>query len=253
MAGPLDDTQGAAGYGDETTVLPDLTPTAEHRSGLAWSDIEVLEDDIGGRRTWRATLVRATLVLAIAAAIAVGAAFFAVNHRERHATPPAASLPKPVPTAPALDGVYRIDIDNAHATFAGNIDIPPDPHAAPDQLYWGFRSACTASGCTATATSMSNATQTDVLHFVDGRWVDAAPDREQEQCTRDDGTTAVHSSVTTWSFLPEADGRYHGTVTHTFTSNECGRQGNSATMPLTLTRTGPLPPGAAVADPSTVR
>ena len=186
----------------------------------------------------------------------IGVTGYMVQPR-KHAT----STPAP-PTA-VLDGTYRLDYDYAKQTANG----APFPQPNTDNLtpaWWAFRSLCSSTGCTSTATRLddtdnelaSTPADTNVFHFADSRW-QSVPDQRQvqrQQCLGANGTVTAgeDTEMLTWSLQPQLDGTLRGVWTHTYLTNECGSQGAVRQTPLVATRTADVPPGVTVADPATV-
>jgi serine/threonine-protein kinase len=199
----------------------------------------------GARRPRRGMAIAAAAMLAVAAAGVIG-------YRIQQTDQPAA----------VLDGTYRLEFDKTGEKANG----VPDPAPGPGAAVWeAFRSACTSSGCVATATELQSGEHqvaktppaTDILRFVDGRWQGTANQREAtgQQCLGDNGKAVgkgTETMMSTSSLVPQPDGTLRGVITDTILTNECGQQSMVYQMPLVATRTGDVPPGATAADPATV-
>ena len=143
----------------------------------------------------------------------------------------------PAPSAPPLNGTYRLDYDRAKQTSNGVIR-----NNGGVTSWWAFSSACTATGCAATGTKLDDASHqwakttgtgnTGVLHFVDGHW-QAEPRQVQVQCRKSTGgPMSTQSETVVWSLTPEPDGTLRGVQTQTVQSNECGSQGATLRIPV---------------------
>lgn len=210
------------------------------------------------QRTRRPILVGAATAVAVFAAI--GATLY-IHERDNHTT---TTPPTSTPSAPPLDGTYRVQGDFAKRTVDGAPS--PDPVAGNSMTsWWAFRSSCRPTGCVATGTKLdasnqqvaSNPAHTSEWHFVDGHW-HRTPVQAQEQspqCLGTDGKSiaaGAETTIVTASLEPQPDGTLRGGMTETTLTNECGHQGAVAQVPLVATRTGDVPPGVSVAEPATV-
>jgi serine/threonine-protein kinase len=157
---------------------------------------------------------------------------------------------------PALTGAYRLDYDRAKQTSNGVIW-----NDGVRTSWWAFRSACTGTACTATATKLDSPTHqvakttgsgnVGVLHFIDGHW-QSAPRQVQLPCrSAHASATATQTELVVWSLTPQPDGTLRGVQTQTVQGNQCGAQGATLRIPVVASRVGGLPPGVAVADPAT--
>src|SRR5271156_454892 len=166
-----------------------------------------------------------------------------------------AGMSGPAPSAPPLNGAYRLDYDRAKQTSNGVIR-----NNGGVTSWWAFTSACTATGCAATGTKLDDASHqwakttgtgnTGVLHFVDGHW-QAEPRQVQVQCRKSHGgPISTQSAPVGWTLTPEPDGTLRGVQIQTVQSNECGSQGGTLRIPVGASRTGDVPPGVTVADPA---
>ena len=198
-------------------------------------------------------LAAAATVIALAAAGVIG---YLIQHK--HTTPPA----PPAPPAAVLEGTYHLVFDYTKRTMNG----APKPPKHPDTgTIWGaFRSVCgSATTCTATGTRLDDTNHqvprtpaaTAVLRFADGHW-QADPWRnrvDHPDCLGGDQKTVVAGNdtmVITWSLEPLADGTLRGVETRTVVTSECGKAGEVWQFPMVATRTGEVPSGVSVADPS---
>lgn len=175
------------------------------------------------------------------------------------AAPAATVSPAPQPGGPVLDGLYRLDFDNARATLNNSNPWP----AAGNQMasyWWAFRSDCKPSGCVATSTRMDdinhlapyteNGGSTAIFRFIDAAWR-GDPGRGSLPCEAPH--TGQNQAVeTTLALTPQAEGVLAGLHTITIQSNECALQGGVIAVPVQATRVGDVPPGNPVADPAAV-
>jgi serine/threonine-protein kinase len=170
------------------------------------------------------------------------------------ATPMTSSpIPAVAGVTPVLDGTYRLDYDRAKQTVNGQAtaDGPPWP-----PLWLAFRSLCTSAGCVATGAQLANENNqapigdAKVLRFVDGHWQDTPQLRAPGPCPGATNGTTTENMTRTWSWEPQHDGTLRGTDNLTVLTNECGDQGNVYRTPLSVTRTGDVPPAVVLADPT---
>lgn len=155
----------------------------------------------------------------------------------------------PVPqvvAAPPLDGTYRQDIDAANITTDGRIDAGRDS----DPTWFAFRSRCAVAGCVASGSRLDphklglplqQSSTALAFHWISDHW--QYTNTGEGYCSGPGGDAQEEIS-TVWSFTPQPDGFYRGTVTTTTLSDECSNDGVVRVEPFTLTRTGPPPPGA---------
>ena len=236
-------------------------------SELAWSFDNDDDTAPAERQSWRSAWGHATVLLStagvVAFVIAVVGWTIMQSGRDLQPLPPDAhpatvtaaaqpGSPEPTPTAPrpTLEGTYRLDFDDMHATINGNSSGSTHPHST----WWAFRSMCKPSGCVATGTQLDEKNhglaQTEgggdraVFHFRDGRWQEA-PDQTWDRC----GGTAKTTVMAVVSVEPQPDGAPRGTETDTVVGNECNAQGTVIATPLVLTQIGDAPIGV-VADPA---
>jgi serine/threonine protein kinase, bacterial len=175
------------------------------------------------------------------------------------ATPAPPPAPRPVVVAPPLDGTYGLEFDDSKAR--GPI------------MWYGFRSLCTADGCTATGTvlgpgnrepaqaSYGEPPYRPVFDWTGGQWQGGysyinhcavylpLPTSPMDPWPPPDIYGKETRSVA-MTLEPQPDGSYRGTDINTVTTNECGKQGTVNTTRYVATRFGPPPPGV-VADPPT--
>jgi serine/threonine protein kinase, bacterial len=232
---------------DETTIVPPVPVAAQE---LAWSvDTEVIEPD---NQSWASVWGRATVMVAIAGAVAVviGILGWMVVHQDSRATPlpaastmPAAALPPistepPTPSVPRPDGAYQITYWRA---------------AVAATTWWAFRSSCTPAGlCTASGVSLDDTDHsvrnannvTDTLKYTDGQWVGTPG-----LVPNTNGPPGCPKDSTQWTWRPQHNGT-STTFTGTFTGiqtdtieGSCGSAGNTTLKPFTATRIGPVPAG----------
>lgn len=209
-----------------------------------------------GAKQQRHKRSRVLLAAAIAAVLltVVGVVGYLIQP-ERHTTSaPASGVPNPVRPAVMLDGTYRLDYDHPKGTSNG----APSGDTKVTSSWSAFRSACTPTGCIATATQLDDnnhqVASTEgggdraVFTFADGRWREI-PDRTSSVCASD---MALRGAViTVLSVEPHADGRLQGEQTDTVIGDECGPAlGAVYITPVTMVREGDVPSGVAIADPA---
>lgn len=158
-------------------------------------------------------------------------------------SPGASKAPKP--TAPSFEGTYRFDFDGTQQLAGGE----PKPTKSRTRTY-ALRSACTDSGCIATATKLADddpKRKSDppvdlVLDYVDGHWQTAL--REDGACTDSD---VKGPSLTAWILQPQPDGTLTGTSYVAMNpSPDCTV---ATSTPVTVTRQGDVDAAISVADP----
>ena len=162
-------------------------------------------------------------------------------------TPPPAP---PAPPQPSLDGTFRWQL----ATGEGDTGAEQPGTAATFDLV--TRSACTESGCVATATApdydapaappAAAAAGELVFDFVDGRWVAV---RAQPSTCRDDTGDGVHDTYTwrTYVLEPTGDGGWTGSYVERNALESCG---GSTVQTATVTRAGIADPGITLPEPA---
>jgi serine/threonine-protein kinase len=208
------------------------------------------------RRARYRVLVGAAMAVALLAAIA--ATVHVVMPKNKNKTPSTSSAP-----AAVLDGTYRLVYDWAKRTDNGAPSPPGYKH--PDSTSWrAFRSVCRLTGCVATGTKLDPQNQqialipavNSVLNFIDGHW-QQAPTRVQvdaDQCLGPDGKVGPgeDTEVSTSSWEPQPDGTFRGVWTITVLTNECGFEGLVKKIPFVASRTGDIPGGVTLPDPTAV-
>jgi hypothetical protein len=158
-------------------------------------------------------------------------------------SPGASKAPKP--TAPSFEGTYRFDFDGTQQLAGGE----PKPTKSRTRTY-ALRSACTDSGCIATATKLadddpkrtSDPPVDLVLDYVDGHWQTAL--LEDGACADSD---VKGPSLTAWILQPQPDGTLTGTSYVAMNpSPDCAV---ATSTPVTVTRQGDVDAAISVADP----
>jgi hypothetical protein len=158
-------------------------------------------------------------------------------------SPGASKAPKP--TAPSFEGTYRFDFDGTQQLAGGE----PKPTKSRTRTY-ALHSACTDSGCIATATKLADDNpkrKSDppvdlVLDYVDGHWQTAL--REDGACADSD---VKGPSLTAWILQPQPDGTLTGTSYVAMNpSPDCAV---ATSTPVTVTRQGDVDAAISVADP----
>jgi len=147
---------------------------------------------------------------------------------------------------PALDGVYRIELDNLHSTINGK----PNSFSNRTQLY-ALRSGCSASRCIATGVLLKPDIggppgSTLVLESSDGQWTQK-PALFRNICGSDGWATRV------LELQPQPDSSLTGSVqVEILTSGgqECATVGDNLIAPLTARRVDDVPPAVVLADPA---
>lgn len=244
-----------AADGDATTFVP---PPTQAAPDLAWSQENEYPDD---PPSWtKAWLIAAAILVPLAVVAAVIAVPRWVSHRDSstrsnarvNLSPSEAGSPIAQPP-PALDGTYHIEEYPAATTYRSN-EAPPVPDNSIIHSWWAFRSRCMPGGCAAYGIKLDKddhqradaSNSTDYLTFATGAWRDATPEIKHRDCGGGKSETISYA----WVFEPQPDGTLRGTDTRTITSDGCGYLGNTAIVPLTMTRVGDAPPG--IAAPSTL-
>jgi serine/threonine-protein kinase len=166
---------------------------------------------------------------------------------------PTSSSPPPVPP----NGSYRIEIQRSKQTF----NYVADPQPPDVSTWWAFRpTACTPTACTAVATQLDDDEHAQVmspgggslvLRFADGQW-QSQPDTVQFPCVGSTGLTQTQTTTQVLSLRPEPDGDFAGEMTVTVKTNECGQRSAVIRVPALATRSGDIPPGVNVPEPTTV-
>jgi serine/threonine protein kinase, bacterial len=202
------------------------------------------------RRRWRIFAAASTVI----ALTAVGAIGYTIENND--------TASKQASPAAVLDGTYRLDFDFSKQTANGAPD--PQPNTGNTD-WWAFRSSCRSAGCVATATQLDTnnhqvartPTDTGMLHFANGHWQDSGSVQHrvpQARCLGANGNVVAgaDTQLVAWSLAPQPNGTLEGAVTTTTLTNECGHQGSVLQAPFVATRTGDVPPGVILADPTTV-
>ena len=206
-------------------------------------------------KKWRR---RRLIVGAAAAAVVVAAISATLYVVERNNS----TTSKSPPPAAVLDGTYHLVYDPTKVTTNG-APTPKKPGPA-DNSWWAFHSLCKPSGCVATETRLDSHNPqvavapavTSDLHFADGHWQETPIPSQQErpECLGVDGKAVAgkHTVTTTRSIEPQPDGTLRGVYTATVLTNECGGAGLVQQEPFVASRTGDVPAGVTVADPTGV-
>lgn len=161
-------------------------------------------------------------------------------------------IPAVAGVTPVLDGTFGVEYDWAKQTVNGEATTGP---AGTDTDWWAFRSLCTSAGCVATGTQLANENHQEpvgggtVLRFVDGHWQEKPHLQDPTKCAGATNGNTTHNETFAWSFEPQPDGTLRGIQTATVLTNECGKQGSVYRTPLSITRTGDVPPAVILADP----
>jgi serine/threonine protein kinase, bacterial len=231
---------------------------AETQAAYAWSLDTTPDFDYP---TKRLTPQRIT-ALSIAAALVLIAVAGVVSLK----TLPTAEPSEPVVAAPAavLNGTYQFDYNYANNTIMGSPNPPPEGEPQTETRWITFRSTCTSAGCTATSTALDDKNPFDAAtppstrqwRFTDDQWV-MVPERSREtvpacRIEEDKPVEGTETESTTTSLKLQPDGSLRGVTMATAVSSECGNEGGVWHYPFTAIRTGDVPPGVVVADPSTV-
>jgi serine/threonine protein kinase, bacterial len=265
---PADRFTSCGGFAHALAAEPVEMPSAASKSAPTHPALsEKPRAAPGPWPSWMPAAVLATVGIVIAAT--VGMWQLRPSHgaapADQPAPPPtaptaqASTVPAtPAPSGPVLDGLYRLDFDNPHATLNNN----PWP-AAGNQVvgyWWSFRSTCNPSGCVATSTRMDDINHsapfiegggsTAVFRFVNAAW-QGDPGRGTLPCEAPH-VGQVQAVDTTLALTSQTDGALAGLQTLTIQSNECAPQGGMITVPVQATRVGDVPPGNLVADPAAV-
>ncbi|MDT5205935.1 MAG: serine/threonine protein kinase, bacterial, partial [Mycobacterium sp.] len=188
------------------------------------------------------------------------------NGGAKHSAAALPPIPKPAPKAAppsgkhdfpvageALDGAYRIDVNREQQSYNGS----PDPQPPNVITWWAFRTACTPASCVATGAmldetghlqlSAAGGSKAVVLDFRNGGW-QSRPDTMLFACVGPDNAPAEQTTTQTLS-LQKDHAAFHGTMTVTVETNECGQQGATIEIPSVATRVAEVPPGVEVPTP----
>lgn len=244
----------SAAVGERLDIVPDETP------GRPTAAVPLKNRRYSSRARWSAAVVCAVLIAVAATLSALYTFQTDTSQAANLASSPSVASPGAAPTGrgPVLNGTYQLTYDRSKRTTNG----VPIRHSGADTNWWAFRSVCTTNGCAATGTQLDDSNhqvagttdggQTDTLRFVGGYW-QGAPVQERVGCKLSNGqVSATQLETVAWSLAPQADGTLRGTETETVLSNECGAQGSVVQVPVVATRTGDVPPGVNVADPTQV-
>jgi serine/threonine-protein kinase len=211
------------------------------------------------RRRW--TRRAAPWAVSAVVLVIVAGTVLVITHRDRAATDAA---PVPAPPAAVLDGTYRLDYNFMNDTIMGSPNPPPDDQPKSQTVWRAFRSTCTSTRCTATATSLDDKNRRTAMapytthesRLADARWQEV-PERSRttrQECSvvddrRVDGDETVIASA---SLEPQPDGTLRGLTVSTVLTSECGQEGSVYRSSFIATRVDDVPPGVVVPDPSTV-
>ena len=188
------------------------------------------------------------------------------NGGAKHSAAALPPIPKPAPKAAppsgkhdfpvvgeALDGAYRIDVNREQQSYNGS----PDPQPPNVITWWAFRTACSPVSCVATGAmldetghlqlSEAGGAKAVVLDFRNGGW-QSRPDTMLFACVGPDNAPAEQTTTQTLS-LQKDHAAFHGTMTVTVETNECGQQGATIEIPSVATRVAEVPPGVEVPTP----
>lgn len=234
-----ENTRAADPVDESTAVVPDVTRT--EAAELAWSHAELPEPRI--RRPLPRSL-RLLLGAVGVGALVVTSFILGERHQATRQQPIASSATTNTPAGPTLTGTYRLDYHPEEASYRGHSNLPTEQPRPSYSTWWAFRSMCSATGCTANGVRLDDVNHgvarvpalTDTLHFVNGQWRDAVPTIE----------TGAHRCLThteQWGFWPLADGSLRGSIVYTISTDECGTQGNTMEIPISVARLGPVPEG----------
>ncbi len=174
------------------------------------------------------------------------------------ATPSQSQVAQPIPTAPLLDGTFRLDF--APEMSANDLKLP-NPTLT---TWWAFRTGCRPEGCVATVVKLDDETHqkaavaqkgsvdllSKALQYVDTKWRELPPEVETRSCTTSPDISAQYA--TQWTLTKQSDGTFSGEQRTVITSNECGTQGLTMVLPIVATRMGGVPQGVSVPDPAAV-
>lgn len=210
------------------------------------------------RRRW---LVVGSVAAVVAVAGGVVWAQPAIFTKQETGTTTTATTPptQPVPSAPLLDGTFRIDF--APEMTANDLKLPNQTLTT----WWAFRTGCRPEGCVATAMKLDDETHqkaatgpaefasllTKELQYVDGKWRELPPEAETRSCSSSSDVSANYA--TQWTLSRQSNGTFSGAQRTVITSNECATQGLTMTLPMVVTRMGDVPQGVSVANPASVQ
>ena len=152
---------------------------------------------------------------------------------------------------PVLEGSYRVDLNFGARTING----VPSP-STNVTAWWAFRSACTSSGCVATATKIDENGQqaptqpgsTGVFRFVSDHWEDSPASYPGVVSCPAGGTVPV-TMVGHSAWFPQPDGTFEGVQVASVQTMVCGVSGEVFRVPFTATKVADVPLGVNVEDP----
>ena len=162
-------------------------------------------------------------------------------------------IPPVAGVTPVLDGTFQVEYEWAQQTVNGQATTGD---SSPTSQWWAFHSFCTSAGCVATGAQLAKENQQvpvgggEVLRFVDGHWQDTPQLLDPAPCPGVTNGKTTKDATAGWSWEPQPDGTFRGIDTLTVLTNECGTQGNVYRTPLSVTRTGDVPPTVVLADPA---
>ena len=171
------------------------------------------------------------------------------------AAPSAPTASTPVAASVALDGTYRLQVQRTKQTF----NYTPDPQPPDANTWWAIRSSCTPRLCAAVGVALddndharakSPRGEPFVFDFVEGRWL-SRPQNSTVPCIGSNGVPGVQTTTQVLSLRPQPQGDLAGEITVIVQSNECGQQGAVLRAPAVATRSGEVPRGVSVPDPTT--
>lgn len=254
---------GEVDAADPTELAPTENETASVRAwGLDAVDYDDY-DDYDEPPTTRLTPGRITGGAVAASLVAVAvAAVLAGMHLGRvgtptptsatstmvQASPPSVVVVPPKPKLPLLNGTYRIFYDWANSTARNNErkgggTVHWESNGDAAYGFFAISSTCTQADCIATGHYLDHGKPRDdaptlVLRLVDMEWHDVSPVTWQSKCTYvDTGEVAGEATQTqTMDFVAQLDGSFHGAMTTTTVSDECGDKGDTSVTPVTMTR-----------------
>jgi hypothetical protein len=159
------------------------------------------------------------------------------------------STPDSMPdSGPRLDGVYELAFSTDGATQDG---MPLKDPRAERSAIWAFRSACSESGCVATASMLKDKppappAQQMVFDFVDGQWLGVAQPASHTCSDPSSGKTRSADIWTVISLKPSEGETLTGSA-QTVAVDACK---GIVELPVVATRKADTPDGVTVADPS---
>jgi hypothetical protein len=245
------DVQDDPDLDGRTGESTEAAPGEADADGAASPDSRDETDDIVVRDSRWKRLLLAT-ILSVTALMLVGVPIGTLINALTHPAPPGVQPPVKPAKGP-IDGTYRFT-----RTADGKTPAPALSDGTSETEVWAFQSACTPqASCTAVGTRLGDTThnqiaarvapgkgeteRTQSLSLVNGQWISDPPIRMPQDCP------AGWPGRDIWSFTMEftqlADGTLNGQESDLIESNECGRAGTIATLPLVATRVGDVPGG----------